>query len=259
MCLCVCACRAVWFSQSQMTYQRNEFGLLRLNTYNLPVGDVRRYFYSMAAGIQQERRNLSKYSFGATGRRNQSHKNRALNRAPLNWLTEMATPLQGGHREATLFSPGYNLDWIKSCSVFSQSWQLLFLNDTWYTHPAHPPSSHHSAGDTLEEGHVWEGNEKWMSGAAEECVRGSDARGCTSLPRRHTRLSPKVFVAVCVSRSTWSLTVREKSLTRIPYLSQPECYFCSSVLLIIIKLCCSRMLRSGNMRARNRWNVVWRS
>ena len=28
--------------------------------YSLPVGDIRRYFYSMAAGIQQEQRNLSK-------------------------------------------------------------------------------------------------------------------------------------------------------------------------------------------------------
>jgi len=52
--------------------------------YNLPVGDIRPYFYTAAAGIQQEHRNLSKYSFGATGRRNQSHKNRAVNRVPLN-------------------------------------------------------------------------------------------------------------------------------------------------------------------------------
>lgn len=53
-------------------------------TYSLLVGDIRRYFYSVTAGIQQKQRNLSKYSFGATGRRNQSHKNRALNRVPLN-------------------------------------------------------------------------------------------------------------------------------------------------------------------------------
>lgn len=65
--------------------------------YNLPVGDIRPYFYSVAAGIQKEQRNLLKYSFGARGRRNQSHKNRALNRVPLNWLLELH---RNGHSTA---------------------------------------------------------------------------------------------------------------------------------------------------------------
>lgn len=65
--------------------------------YNLPVGDIKRYFYSMTAGIQQKQRNLSKYSFGATWRRNQSHKNRALNRVPLNRLLVL---YRNGHSTA---------------------------------------------------------------------------------------------------------------------------------------------------------------
>lgn len=89
-CLCVCVRGCVFSAlrcrRSQATCRGNEFGLLHLNTFNLPVGDVRRYFYAAADGIQQERRNLSKYSFGATGRRNQCHKNRALNRVPLKRL-----------------------------------------------------------------------------------------------------------------------------------------------------------------------------
>lgn len=72
--------------------------------YNLPVGDIRCYFYSMAAGIQQEQRNLSKYSFGATGRRNQSHKNRALNRVPLKRLLGL---YRNGHSTAMRAQRGH--------------------------------------------------------------------------------------------------------------------------------------------------------
>lgn len=61
----------------------------------------------------------------------------------------MAISRRGVHGEATLFSPCYNLDWIKSCSIFSQSWQVLFLNDTRYPQP--PPT-------TIQlETHLWKG------------------------------------------------------------------------------------------------------
>lgn len=118
----------------------------------------------------------------------------------------MATPLQWGHREATLLPPGYNLVWIKSCSIFSQSPQRLFLK--WHLIPSLPPAEppyRHSAGDTLEEGHAWAGGRMrngrvllWRS------VWGLRRQGCTSLSR-----CLHVFAAVCVSRSTWPATVRK--------------------------------------------------
>lgn len=104
----------------------------------------------------------------------------------------MASPLQGGHWEATLFSPCYNWDWIKSCSIFSQSWQLSFFFFKWHLIPSRPPSAppyHHSAGDTLEEGHAWEGDEKWMSGVVEECVRGQTPGLHISVPPPRTTVS----------------------------------------------------------------------
>lgn len=101
--------------------------------YNLPSGDIKRYFYSMTTGIQQEQRNLSKYSFGATGRRNQSHKNRALDRVPLDQLLELyrnghstAVRALRGHADFTRLQFRLN----KVMLHFQPVLTTAFLNDT---------------------------------------------------------------------------------------------------------------------------------
>ena len=148
---------------------------------------------------------------------NQSHKNRALNRVPLSRLLEAnrnGHSTAGGHWEATLFSTGYNLDWIKSSSIFSQSWQLLFFKDTWYPQAPHncPPCTvqlvthlkRGMCGRGMRNGRVV----LWKS------VWGVRRQDCTPLSRHHARLSPSVCRSVCV---TFHLVgdSRSESLTHI--------------------------------------------
>lgn len=106
----------------------------------------------------------------------------------------MATSLQGGHWEATLFSPGYNLDWIKSCSIFSQPWQLLFLNDTWYHHAPSAPLP------SFSQRHTWRGG---VHGRRRNCWGLLQMRGQTPRLqhpcRAHTHNCLQVFVEVCVT------------------------------------------------------------
>lgn len=122
----------------------------------------------------------------------------------------MASPLQGGHWEATLFSPCYNWDWIKSCSIFSQSWQLSFFkNDTQYPRAPQraplPPFSWRHTWRRACVGGGWEMDE-WCCGGVCE---GSDARVAHLCPAT-THDCLHLFVAVCVSRSTWLVTVGQK-------------------------------------------------
>lgn len=128
----------------------------------------------------------------------------------------MASSLQGGHWEATLFSPCYSFSWIKSCSIFSQSWQplFIFLNDTWYpqapsTPPPPPPPF--SWRDTLRRACVGGGDEKWMSGVVEECVRGVRRQGYTSLSRQPHADCLQVFCRGV--RFTFHLVGDRQSLT----------------------------------------------
>lgn len=90
----------------------------------------------------------------------------------------MATPVQGGHAEATLFSPCYHLDSIKSHAQCSASLDNCFFYDTLYpASPQCPPTTIHQKthlqGMCGREG-------RWMS------MRGVRHQGCTS------RLSPSV-------------------------------------------------------------------
>lgn len=123
----------------------------------------------------------------------------------------MATPLQWGHREATPLPPGYNLVWIKSCSIFSQSRQRLFLNDTWYPHSRlQSPPTAIQLETHLKKGMRGRGG---LGGGMDECCcggvcEGSDARAAHLCPAA-THDCLHVFTAVCVSRSTWPATVRK--------------------------------------------------
>lgn len=129
----------------------------------------------------------------------------------------MASPLQGGHWEATLFSPCYNWDWIKSCSIFSQSWQLSFFfkmtPNTLTPPPARPPTTI-QLETHLKKGMRGRGMRNgwvvlWRS------VWGVRRQGCTSLSRHHARLSPTVCGSV---RFTFHLVgdSRTESVTHIP-------------------------------------------
>lgn len=124
-----------------------------LTKCNLTVGDVRPYFYSVAVGFQKEQRNLWRYSFGTRGRRNQSHKNRVLNRVLLNWLLELH---RNGHsfvgrapRRHTLFTR-IQLKLNKVMLHFQPALTTAFLDDTWYHRASNAllPSSgrSHTAG-----------------------------------------------------------------------------------------------------------------
>lgn len=163
--------------------------------YNPPVGDIRHYFYSMTAGIQQEQRNLWKHSFG---RRNQSHKNRALNWVPLNRLLEL---YRNGHSTAGRALRGHavftrlQFRLNKVMLHFQPVLTTAFLKDTWYPHAPNAPLPH-SAGDTFEEGRVWEGDEKWMSSVVGECVRGQTPGLHISVPSPHTTVTKCLWQCV---------------------------------------------------------------
>lgn len=137
----------------------------------------------------------------------------------------MAIPRRGVHGEATLFSPCYNLDWIKSCSIFSQSWQVLFLNDTRYPQP---PTT------TIQlETHLWKGMRGRRMGNGWVVLWRSLRGGQT--PRLHIPvppphathghgLSPSVFGSIHVSPGWWQ---SGRTLSRrVP---DPLCYCCSAV------------------------------
>lgn len=198
----------------------------------------------MTAGIQQGQRNLSKYSFGATGRRNQSHKNRTLNRVPLNQLFE---PYRHGHSTAERALRGHTVftrlqfRLNKVMLHFQPVLTTVFLNDTWYPHTPNAPLYHHSTGDTLEEGHAWEGGrggeggwemDEWCFGDMYEGVR---RQGCTSLSSQHTRLSPSVCGRV---RFTFHLVgdSRSESLSHISnHSSQSSSYAGVSQAGVLVK------------------------
>ncbi len=176
-------------------------------TYSLLVGDIRRYFYSVTAGIQQKQRNLSKYSFGATGRRNQSHKNRALNRVPLNWLLVL---YRNGHSTAERALRGYavftrlQFRLNKVMLHFQPVLTTAFLKDTWYPHApsAPPPFSWRHTWRRACVGGGWKMDEWCCGGVCEE----SDAR-VVHVCSATTHDCLQIFVAACVSHSTWSVTV----------------------------------------------------
>lgn len=132
----------------------------------------------MTAGIQQEQRNLSKYSFGAMGRKNQSHKNRALNRVPLDQLLE---PYRNGHSAARRALRGHavftklQFRLNKVMLHFQPVLTTAFLNDTWHPHAPTAPLPPFSWGHTWRRACVgggWEMDE-WCCGGVCE---GSDAR-----------------------------------------------------------------------------------
>lgn len=188
LCECAVLCKAAQARWLRKWVRLTSFKL------NLPVGC---YFYSMAVGIQQEQRNLSKYSFGATGRRNQSHKNRALNRVPLNWLLEL---YRNGHFTAGRALRGHavftrlQFRLNKVMLHFQPALTTAFFK--WYLIPSRPqcpltiiqPETH------LKRGCAWEEEEELLRTAADE---GSDAEAATPLSRAHPRLSPSVCGSVC--------------------------------------------------------------
>lgn len=209
VCVCVCVelCEAAWAIWEKSA----RFTSLKCNP---PEGDIRCYFYSMTPSVQEEPRNLSKYAFSTTTRRNQSHKNRALNRVPLNrllglWRNGLSTAERAlrGHAVFTMLQLRLNKVMLHFQPVLTTV--FFFLNDTWYPDAPQraplPPFSWRHTWRGVCVGGGWEMDE-WCCGGVCE---GSDARVAHLCPATaHDRL--QLFVAVCVSHSTWLVTVRGK-------------------------------------------------
>lgn len=146
----------------------------------------------MTPGVQEEEwRNLWKYPCKPTTRRNRSHKNRALNRVPLNRLSG---PERNGHSsiEAMQRPRCFHHATIWTDKVMRSVEPVLtiaFFFFFWIpdTLPPPVPPYHHSSGDTLT-GHVWEG------GKMDERARGQT-------PGLHISTVSKCLRRLCVSSS----------------------------------------------------------
>lgn len=149
----------------------------------------------------------------------------------------MDTPLQGGHCEAMLFFARLRFKLNKVMLHFQPVLTTAFFK--WHlisSCPQCPPTTI-QLETHLKRGMRGRGVGKWMSGVLEACVRGSDARAAHLSPAT-THNCLQVFVAVCVSHSTWLVTVRVKVWHIFPTLrpsrvvrQECQCGVVSSVLV----------------------------